>query len=146
MAAEAEPRIFLDSNVLVSGIYSRTGTPARIVDLHVSGRISILVSRLVIEEVVHASRVKLPTAIPRLAAFLTNSPPEIVADPQYPDVDKWTAYLQLDDAVILAAAIGAKADYFVTGDRHFLAAKTAAAGCGLTIVTPAQLIEVLELI
>ena len=51
--------------------------------------------------------------------------------------------LDFTDATILAAAIAAQPDYFVTGDKRFLAPAIAERS-GLRIVTPAQAVERLD--
>ena len=54
MAAADRPRVFLDTNVLVSALYSAGGPPAAILRLHVEDRITIVVSQLVVEELIRA--------------------------------------------------------------------------------------------
>jgi len=51
--------------------------------------------------------------------------------------------LPLGDAAILAAAMGAQPDYFVTGDKHFTGNPGIAEEAGLHIVTPARFLRLL---
>ena len=144
MASKPKPRVFLDSNVIFSGLYSPQGAPGIIIERFVKGSISVVVSQQVLEEVIRTVKEKLPKVLPVLRKLLVNTPPEVIADPKLPDIESWTKKLQLGDAAILAAAVAAQPDYFVTGDRHFIGNQGIADEVGLHIVTPAQLLELLE--
>ena len=145
MAAKPDHRIFIDSNVLISGFYSPDGAPAKILHLHASRRVIIVISQLILTETVFTSREKKPDAISLLNVFLTNSPPEIVVNPSIEQVKKWITFLHFEDAVIFAAAVSAEPEYFVTGDKHFHSTLLLTEKSGLRIVTPAQLIRLLDI-
>ena len=104
----------------------------------------MVVSQQVLEDVVRTIKEKLPDALTALRKLLVNTPPEVAADPQLPDIKRWTKKLHLGDAAILAAAIAAQPDYFITGDRHFIENPDIAKKTGLTIVTPAQFLKIFE--
>ena len=70
-----------------------------------------------------------------------NAPPEIRKDPAPEEIKRWSDLLDVADAAILAAAVAAQPDYFVTGDRHFTEDPEIAEKAGLQIVTPAQFVE-----
>lgn len=144
MAPKRRPRVFLDSNVIFSGLYSPEGAPGIILEHFVKGSLRVFVSQQVLEEVVRTVRAKLPDALPALRRLLVSIPPEVVADPQREEVERWMKKLPLGDAAILAAAIRARPDYFVTGDKHFAEVRAIAGEAGLQIVTPAQLLAFLE--
>lgn len=145
MAAKPDHRIFVDSNVLISGIYSPKGPPAKILYLHASGRVAMVLSQLVLTETVFTLREKKPAAVSALNVFLTNSPPEIVINPSIDQVKKWTEYLHFEDAAIFAAAISSEPEFFVTGDKHFHSTESLSEKSGLRILTPAQLIKLLDI-
>ena len=140
--SKPKPRVFLDSNVVFSGLYSSEGAPGVILEHFVKGNLSVVVSQQVLEEVIRTIKEKLPDALTALRRLLINTPPEVVADPKLLDIERWTKKLHLGDAAILAAAISAQPDYFITGDRHFLDNQEIAENAGLKIVTPAQFLEV----
>lgn len=144
MASRPKLRVFLDSNVVFSGLYSPEGAPGIILEYFIKGNIGVVVSQQVLEEVIRTVKEKLPDALPALRRLLVNTPPEVVADPNLPDIERWTKKLHLGDAAILAAAVSAQRDYFITGDRHFLDNREIAEDAGLRIVTPAQFMEVWE--
>ena len=144
MAPRHRPRVFLDSNVVFSGLYSPEGAPGIILEHFVKGSIRVVVSQQVLEEVVRTIRSNLPGALPALRALLVSIPPEVVADPTPQDMKYWMKKLPLGDAAILAAAIGAQPDYFVTGDKHFAEDQSIAREAGLHIVSPADFLRLLE--
>lgn len=133
-------RIFLDSNVIISGIYSKAGPPGKILDLHTAGRIQIVVCKFVLEEVIRNIRVKRSKDIPALYAFLSNAPPVVAVDPGINEILLWAKYLSQEDAIILAAAIHARVDYFITGDKHFHSAALKSQKLNLKILTPAEFV------
>jgi len=132
--------IFLDSNVIISGIYSKAGPPGKILDLHTAGRIQIVVCKFVLEEVIRNIRVKRSKDIPALYAFLSNAPPVVAVDPGINEILLWAKYLSQEDAIILAAAIHARVDYFITGDKHFHSAALKSQKLNLKILTPAEFV------
>lgn len=144
MAFRSRPRVFLDSNVIFSGLYSSQGAPGAILEHFIRGRIGIVISQQVLEEVIRTIKEKAPIALPALQRLLLSVPPEIVADPKPNEVRRWTEMLSIGDAAILAAAIATKPDYFVTGDNHFIANPDIARLAEIKIVTPAQFLRLLE--
>jgi uncharacterized protein len=145
MADRTNLRLFLDSNVIISGLFSPQGPPGKILSLNSNGIISIVVCQFVIEEVVNTIREKKPDVLSELQSLLTSAPPEIIKNPPVQEIRRWTKYLHFEDAVILAAAIRAEPDYFVTGDNHFYSDASLTEKSGLRIVTPNQMVKLLNL-
>jgi uncharacterized protein len=137
-------RVFLDINVIFSGLYSSQRAPGAILKHFIEGRISIVVSQQVLEEVIRTIKEKLPEALPALKRLLVNTPPEVGADPSPEAIQSWARDIHPADAAILAAAIAATPDYFITGDNHFLENHTIKEKSGLNIVTPAHFLRMLE--
>jgi putative PIN family toxin of toxin-antitoxin system len=145
MARENKFRVFLDTNVIFSGLYSHHGAPGVILDCIYDGKKNIVISKLVLEELIRTINDKLPIAVSTLRAFLTSVPLEIQIDPPAEQVEQFTGELPFADAVILAAAINAKVDYFITGDRHFLENSDIAGESGLKIISPAEFARLVRL-
>jgi putative PIN family toxin of toxin-antitoxin system len=140
------PRVFFDTNVIFSGMYAQSGPPARLLHAYAEGRLIMVLSSQVLEELVRTIRIKLPHALPGLYLLLASNPPEIFADPDEDDVARWTQVIHPADAPILAAAAAARVDYLVTGNTtHFVDNRAVAGQSGLRIVTPAQLVNLLGL-
>lgn len=142
--SEHKLRVFLDTNVIFSGLYSSQGPCGMILDRLVEGRIGAVISQQVLEEVIRTMKQKLPEALPALNTLLVNVPLEIAADPSTEAIRPWIKEIHLADAAILASAIAAKPDYFVTGDNHFLEHPVIKERSGLIIVTPARFLKSLE--
>lgn len=136
-------RVFLDSNVIFSGLYAADGPPGAILDRFIQGRLTVVISRQVLAEIVRTLNEKLPEALSSLERLLVAAQPEVVRDPTPQEVGAWADHLRPADAAILAAAVTAQPDYFVSGDRHFLDNPTVAERSGLRIVSPAHLLRVL---
>lgn len=60
------PRVFFDSNVIFSGLYSREGPPARLLEAYTRGRLEMVISQQVLAEVVRTLEAKIPQALPVL--------------------------------------------------------------------------------
>jgi len=145
MARRARPRAFLDTNVIFSALYSPSGPPADILRLHIEGKIQMVVSRQILEELARTIAAKLPSAATAtVQTFLLNAPPEVVADPPLPSVKRWARLVDPVDAPVIAAAVEAGADYFVTGDEGFLGKASEIAKRGIAVLSPRQFIEALE--
>jgi putative PIN family toxin of toxin-antitoxin system len=143
MRTGARPRVFLDSNVLFSGLHSPNGAPGLILRRFAEGKVAVVVSQLVLEEVVRTIKAKLPEALPALHRFLLNAPLEVVENPSSEETAKWAQMTNAEDAPILAAAVAAQVDYLVTGDQHFFDDTRIARELGLRIVKPVESLDCL---
>jgi hypothetical protein len=144
MASKRKPRVFLDSNVIFSGLYSPRGSPALILEHFVAGDISVVVSQQVLEEVVRTIKKKLPDALPILKRLLMSTPPEVTSDPPLEAIKRRKKKLSIADASVLEAAITARPDYFITGDNHFLDDPHLSEDTGLHIITPTGFLKILK--
>ena len=133
--------IFLDTNVLFSALYSGKGSAGLILDYFIDGRIEVVFSQQVLEEVIRNMKVKLPAALPVFRNLLLDNPPKIIENPSSKEVMQWAEYINFDDAGILASAFAVQPDYLVTGDKHFLDNHQIAMKSGLQIVTPTQFLQ-----
>ncbi len=130
-------RIVLDTNVVVSAL-AWGGTPYRLIQAAVDGALTLCTSPALLAELrgvltrEHlASRLErqsssVETAVAFYAGLTLSVSPETTPRVVPPDAD--------DDHVI-AAAVAAKADLIVSGDRHLL---DLGAHAGIHILTPAE--------
>lgn len=144
MPPEHKLRVFLDTNVIFSGLYSPDGAPGIILEQFIKGRLEVVISQQVLEEVVRTVQELLPEALPALRQLLLSSPPQITKDPTPEEVKRWAEIVHVGDAAIFAAAVAAQPDYFITGDRHFISNPQLVRESGLRIITPAQLLGLLK--
>jgi predicted nucleic acid-binding protein len=136
--------LFLDANVLFTAAYSPEGRSAALFALAGSGVCSLVSSRHAIDEACRNLALKAPSAIPaieRLVALLE------VAPEAGPGIVAWAARQGLppNDAPILAAAVAARVDLLVTGDRSHFGHLFGTTIGGVTVVPPGDaLARVLE--
>ena len=134
-------RVFLDTNVLFSALYSTTGPAAYILNNFIAGKLSVVISQQVLEEAVRNMKAKLPQTVPAFQRFLLDNPPVIVKNPSPEEVKEWSKLINFDDAGILASAIAVQPDYFLTGDKHFFENPQIFEKSGLNIMTPSQFLK-----
>ena len=131
-------RVFVDTNVLIAGLASRTGASAAILDLGEAEEIIIMVSRQVLMEADRVFLAKFPHLIARYRTFIKSLAPLLADDPTPRAVQAAAQAIDLDDAPILAAAKQEEVDYLVTlNTRHFMTLNVRTFFPGL-IVTPAE--------
>ena len=130
-------RLVLDTNVVVSALLWR-GTPFRLLSaLRTATDVRLFASAALIEELavvlirpVPSGRLGLLGLTARTVVADYIAIVEMVAPPTVPAV----VAVDPDDDQVIAAAVAARADAIVTGDRHLLALDAFA---GITIITPA---------
>ncbi|MHB1443338.1 MAG: putative toxin-antitoxin system toxin component, PIN family [Candidatus Humimicrobiaceae bacterium] len=136
-------KVFLDSNVFISGLYSEKGAPGLIMNNYILGRIDISISQKVLNEIIIVLKKKLPSILTLLQKFLLTYPPEIIKDPPAEAVKKWNDIINENDAAILESAIYCNPDYFITGDKHFFESPIIAEKSGLQIIKPQEFLKIL---
>jgi len=144
MENKKRPRFFLDSNVFISGLYSKKGPPGKILTDFILGKIDIIISQKVLNEVIDVIKKKIPSVMALLEKFLTSYPPGIIKDPEAESVKKWKAIINEDDAAILVSAISCNTDYFITGDNHFFDNPDISRKSGLKIRKPHEYFEIIK--
>lgn len=115
-------RVFLDTSALFAGIWSAEGGGRLILTLGEIGAIDLLISPHILRELEGALRRKAPTALAPLALLLDRARVEIVESASTRAAGELGSMVgHPADTAILADALAAHPDYFVTLDReHFL--------------------------
>ncbi|MDK1045771.1 MAG: PIN domain-containing protein [Anaerolineales bacterium] len=136
-------RIFLDTSVIFAGIWSAKGGGRMLLRLGEAGAISLVTSRLAIQELEGALRNKAPQSLGALALLLDRSDITVVGEPSATNRSDARSF---DDhpanAEILASAMGSDIEYFVTLDRkHFLENEKLPLAVAFKIGTPAECLE-----
>jgi predicted nucleic acid-binding protein len=133
-------QVFLDTSVLVSGVLSRSGASAAILDLGEAGEIVLVVSRQVLIEADRTFVVKFPPMVERYRSYVKHLAPLLADEPSSDAIKESAGVIDSDDAPILAAAKQARVDYLVTlNTKHFLTPKVRAFYAA-PIVTPGELL------
>ena len=136
------PRIFADASVLVAGAGSRTGASRAVLVMAEIGLYRLVVSRQVLDEAERNLRKKLPAALPVFAELMMAINPEVVPDSGLEEVIRWQSVIEPKDAPILAAAVAASPDRFLTLDvKDFIEPTHVAEKSGLRIETPAEFVQ-----
>ena len=124
--AGKKTRVFLDSNVLLSGLFSDKGAPRLLLDVlcldlpvlaGVTGQFNVT-------ELERNLRKKMPAVLPIYRAYFPKLKLEIIPFPSKGDVRRLAGAATAKDIPVLASAISGDADYLVTGDKKlYLSAK-----------------------
>jgi predicted nucleic acid-binding protein len=116
------PRVFLDTSVLFAAVLSPTGGARKLFLLAEAGVLKLVVGPTVLKECDEVIRRKAPGSSSRLAQLLAAAQTETSAPPSKRQIKTAQSYIRYPpDAHVLAEAIHAKPDWFVTHDKeHFL--------------------------
>jgi len=134
-------RVFIDTNVLIAGLASRTGASAAILTLGEAGEIMLVMSQHILIEADRVFSLKFPHLTDQFRVFIKNLTPLLLDDPKPKDVRKASQIIEPGDAPIIAAVKCEQVDYLVTLDtKHF---NTAAVKDYLAtpVVTPAEFLN-----
>jgi predicted nucleic acid-binding protein len=133
-------RVFLDSNVVVSGLISEVGPPRIFLDLvlaHISG-LYMMTGEYNIVEIERTLRKKLPRALPAWRRYRKLLELEIVPLPEWKDIERHRGTIADKDVPVIVSAIQGKCDLLVTGDRKDFGALARKSSLPFRIVTPAE--------
>ena len=141
--AKKAVRVFLDSNVILSGLLSDEGAPRIILDIlclkfpfliGITGRYNIIqIERNLVK--------KLPSVLPIYKEYLPKLNLEIIPMPSSEDVSRYSGDISDKDLPVLVSAIKGKADFLVTGDKKDLSRLRFKTGYPFKILNPAEFID-----
>ena len=135
-------RIFIDTSVLFSAIFSSNGYARDLLHLAGEGKVTLVLSRDVLKETERNLLKKSPGKIPLFTTLIAVLEPEIIEDLTAQEVAVAAEYTALKDAPIVAAAIKSRVDYLVTFDhKDLLGPPQVAEKSGLKIVRPETVIR-----
>lgn len=142
MSKKKPPKVFLDANILFAAAYSSRGGSRKIIRKGIAGELVTIVSSTVLEEAIRNLQQKAPTAVETFMIFVGALNPLIAEEPSTKEVEEVDQYINPEDAVVLAAAIKAESDYFVTLDKkHFLKDPRIEKKAKLRILSPRQFLK-----
>jgi predicted nucleic acid-binding protein len=128
--------------VLFAAVLSPTGGARKLFLLAEAGVLRLVVGPTVLQECDEVIRRKAPGSLPRLAQLLAAAQTETSAPPSKHQIKTAQSYVRyVPDARVLAEAIHAKPDWFVTHDKeHFLKSRSKMK-LAFEIGTPGDLIQ-----
>lgn len=138
-------KVFVDTSVLFAATYSATGYARDLIRLGLQGKVILVISDDVLEEVKRNLADKAPGKLGVFTSQIEGAIFEVVGDPTRDEVLAAATYTVLKDAPIVAAAIKAQVDYLVTYDhKHLLDRPEVAEKSGLRIVTPDVVVTAIQ--
>jgi predicted nucleic acid-binding protein len=136
-------KVFLDSNVLLSGLFSDKGAPRIILDL-LTLNWPILAGATGLYNLMEVERnlkKKMPAAMPLYHEYLPKLGLEVVALPSRETVRSLSGIIAEKDIPVLASAIACSAEYLITGDKKDFTGLKKDKKYNLIIVSPSEFIE-----
>ena len=133
-------RVFLDSNVIISGMLSDKGAPRIILDvlsLHLPGIIGLTGEYNLIEVERNLTR-KLPKALPVYQEYLPKLSLTVIPLPTKEEIAHYVGVINNKDLPVLLSAIKGCADFLVTGDNKDFNQINASKLFSFAVVTPAE--------
>jgi putative PIN family toxin of toxin-antitoxin system len=138
-------RVFLDSNVILSGLISDKGAPRIILDIlslempfitGVTGRYNLI-------EIGRNLKKKVPEVLPIYRNYLSKINLKVAPLPSAEDLRRYAGHLSEKDVPVLVSAIKAKADFLVTGDKKDFEKLKVRGDYPCVIVNPAEFLEII---
>lgn len=136
-------KIFLDSNVIISGLLSGKGAPKILLDVlslklpfltGVTGRYNII-------EIERTIKKKLPEALPVYKEYFPKTNISVIPLPSAEEIRRFSGHINDKDVPVLVSAVKGKADFLLTGDkRHFEKLKSSRK-YPFIVLSPADFIE-----
>ncbi len=145
MGSRSGPEVFLDTSVLFAAVLSPSGGARKLFYLSATGLIRLVVSRDVLRECEEVVRRKSPGSLPWLARLLETGEVTVSPEPTPGQLRKAGKLVRYPpDARILAGAIRALPDWFITHDREHFLKMPAGKELPFKIGTPGDLIQFLR--
>lgn len=137
------PTVFFNASVVIAGFISSNGGSAKLLRYVKENKIRGIISEIIYDEVMRKSeKTDLSKEVIKRKLFLIFN--SIKKAPDENLVKKFNnIVIDLGDSHVLASSIEAKADFLVTLDKKHLLVLTEKIK-GLNIVSPKQLIEILD--
>lgn len=139
------PKVFLDTSVIIAAVLSPTGGGRALFYLGEAGILRLVVGPNVLREADEVVRRKMPQSLSLLAQLLAAGLVETCSAPTKQQVEAAQTFVQYSpDAYVLAEAIQARPDWFITHDKeHFLKSRLNE-GLPFKAGTPGDLLQKLK--
>jgi len=136
-------KVFLDSNVIISGLFSDKGAPRVILDLLCIG-LPVLAGATGEYNIIEIERnltKKIPDALPVYRKYLPLLNLEVIPLPSPVEIKKLSGLTSDKDMPVLASAISGDVDFLVTGDKKdFIKLK---GKCSFRILSPSEFLDII---
>ena len=138
-------RVFLDSNVILSGLLSEKGAPRTILDL-LTLKLPFLVGstgRYNLIEIERNLEKKMPEILSVYKRYLPKLNLKIIHLPRPEELREFSGKIANKDVPVLVSAIQSKADFLVTGDKQHFQKLKSPGDYSFKIVTPSEFIDLI---
>lgn len=138
-------KVFLDSNVILSGLLSDKGAPRIILDI-LSLRLPFVIGitgQYNILEIKRNMLKKLPALLPVYEKYFPELNLEIVPLPSLDDLKRFFGHIADKDVPVLTSAFLGNADFLVTGDKKDFAKLKEKKGYPFPILSPSEFLDVI---
>jgi uncharacterized protein len=135
-------RVFLDSNVIISGLLSAKGAPRIILDLlclRLPNLQSVTGAYNIIEIERNLAR-KLPAVLTVFQEYFPRLNLEIIPLPAYEELAPWFGVTSDKDVPVIVSAINGKADFLITGDTRDFGELMQRDDLPFRVLTPAEFV------
>jgi predicted nucleic acid-binding protein len=136
-------RVFIDSNVILSGLLSERGAPRIILDL-LSLRLPFLIGstgRYNLIEIERNLKNKMPSLLFLYKAYLPKLNLKVIPLPRPEDIRDFSGQIAEKDIPVLISAIRSKADFMVTGDKQHFGKMKELDKYPFHVLTPSEFID-----
>ena len=136
-------KVFLDSNLILSGLLSDKGAPRIILDL-LTLKLSALcgaTGRYNLMEIERNLEKKMLAIIPIYRKYMPLLDLEIVPLPSHETIKRMSGQIADKDIPVSTSAISCNADYLVTGDKKDFARPKGSGKYPFQIVSPSEFLE-----
>lgn len=136
-------RVFLDSNVLLSGLVSGQGAPCLILDLLSLDLPTLqgLTGRFNLTEIERDIAKRVPAALTDFDDGLPKLDLDIIPVPFPEELELFRGSVEDKDLPVLASAIMGKADFFITGDKTLLSRISREGAFPIRSLGPAEFLD-----
>jgi len=138
-------RVFLDSNVILSGLLSDKGAPRTILDL-LTLKLPFLVGstgRYNLIEIERNLRKKMPEILSVYKRYLPKLNLKIIPLPRPEELTEFSGKITDKDVPVLVSAIRSKTEFLVTGDKQHFQKLKSPGDYSFKIVTPSEFIDLI---
>jgi putative PIN family toxin of toxin-antitoxin system len=141
--AKKNVKVFLDSNVILSGLLSDKGPPRIILDVLSLGLpfLTGFTGRYSLIEIKRNLKKKMPKILSVYKKYLPKLNLKIIPLPRQEELREYFGMLADKDVPVLVSAIRSKADFLVTGDRQHFERLKVVGKYPLKIIAPSEFID-----
>lgn len=140
-----DKKVFLDTSVIFAAVLSESGGARKLMQLGEAGMIQLLIGPNVLRECEEVVKRKCPDSLPRLAYLLESAGIEVTPEPGGKDIKAARSIVSYEpDIFVLAEAMGADPDWFITHDKQHLLKKRVKIELPFRLGTPGDLLKSLE--